>query len=813
MSLTGKVWIWPDHKPDLVNKLAAELDLSPALAHLLINRGITSSRQARAYLSPHRNHLHSPWLMLGMKQAVERLKKALEQKERIVVHGDYDADGIAATAIIVETLSMLGGDVDYYLPSRFAEGYGLHGEAIKKFHEAGISLVLTVDCGINAVEEVAFASTKGIDMIVTDHHLPLTIPGEAIAVINPLQQDCPYPFKDLSGAGIALKVAQALMEEMGCSFPENLLDLAALGTVADVVPLTDENRVILSTGLDCLRTLQRTGFKALLETVQLDHASINGWSLAFILAPPVNAAGRMGEALPAAQLLLEKDFAKARELAKQLHQANIMRRATEQKILAGAEEAAAKLLSGDDKRVIVLSDSGWHHGVIGIVASRLVEKFNRPVALVALEGEEGRGSARSIPGFDITAALAASSFLLERFGGHEQAAGFTVQERNLAKLADSLDNFAKASLSEKAFRKKLNIEVELEHQEITLELAAELEQLQPHGIANPTPLLGSKSWQVQSWRLVGSERKHLKVSLKKGERYLEPIFFSGSAIETMLEERRLVDLAFRLKKGNFREEDRLEVELQDLSYSDTCSLDQVSIIDRRGSGKRSEILLRILNSDDQRPVVFVSTLARLNKIKNSAGEDHGSCFVTTANAGENNCFPQDFNTVILYDLPLHEKTLKSIFGHEGRADKLTCHLLYDKSDLRRNFLILDHSLPTFEHLEKVLKNLSEGKHLIDNNGDNNGSLNTILEEVLGFRPAVTFHDRTRKILAESGIIQYNRLNPGCDGLNLPWLDRLEQSSTYRAAKELRSSCENLQQLLLGKDLETIASFFKKLSSK
>ncbi len=807
MSLTGKVWIWPDHDPDPAGKLAAELNLSAALAQLLINREITNCSQARTFLSPNKGGLHSPWLLLGMKQAVERLTKALRQKERIIIHGDYDADGIAATAILVETLHMLGGDVDYYLPSRFAEGYGLHIEAIKNFHKSGFSLVLTVDCGINAVDEVAYASKIGLDMIITDHHQPLAVPCEAIAVVNPLQQDCLYPFKALSGAGIALKMAQALMEDAGYPFPEELLDLAALGTAADVVPLVDENRVILSSGLEILRSLQRTGFKALVETVSLDQARINSWALAFIIAPSVNAAGRMGEALPAAQLLLENDIDKARELAIHLHQANLMRRTTEQKIFVEAEEKASELLSRDDKKALVLAGEGWHHGVIGIVASRLVERFNRPVALVALEEGEGRGSARSIPGFDITAALADSSFLLEQFGGHEQAAGFTVKEFNIGKLAENIEAYSTSNLPGDIFKANLKLEVELEDPEINLELATELEQLEPYGMANPAPLLGSKRWQIQSWRLVGSDKRHLKLILKKGDRCLEPIFFSGASTEAMLEQGRLVDLAFKLKKGNFRGKDTLEVELRDLSYSDTCSIDQVSIIDRRGSGERCKILQRILRSDNKRPLVYISTLARLKKLESSIGKDQNLYFVTGAANSRKNSLPAAFRTIVFYDLPFHDEILKLLFKQKGDPQCLTCHLLYDSSDLRRNNLLLDHSLPTAEQLEQVVITLSEKEqHDVDN-----GSLATHLEEILGFKPAASYYDRTLKILTESGILKDNRLVLDQYWVKRPLPGRFEQSVTFQAAKELRNSCDSLQKLLLDDNLEEIASFFKKLT--
>jgi len=334
MSFSGKEWIWPDHNHDQVMEFARNLQVPPALARLLIKRGIIDQTEARAFLSPAPEQLHSPWLMLGMEQSVARICEAIEKNQQIMIHGDYDADGISATVILVEAIRALGGQVDYFLPNRFEEGYGLHIEPLVQFKAAGVSLVVTVDCGINAVKEVAYASEIGLDLIVTDHHQPRDPLQEAVAVINPLQEKCPYPFKDLSGAGIAFKLAVALMEKNRAPFPFALLDMAALGTTADVVPLLGENRAIVSEGLDVLRGLGRVGFKALVEAVGLEKNRISSTSLAYILAPSVNAAGRMGAALPAAQLMLEKDELVAAELAGNLHRSNLQRRSTEKNILS-----------------------------------------------------------------------------------------------------------------------------------------------------------------------------------------------------------------------------------------------------------------------------------------------------------------------------------------------------------------------------------------------------------------------------------------------------------------------------------------------
>lgn len=791
MSFSGKQWIWPDQDHGRVTAFARSLDIPPALARLLINRGINDPARARTFLSPSKDQFHSPWLMLGMERAVERLISALEHGEKIVIHGDYDADGISATVILVEALGQLGGKVDYFLPSRFEEGYGLHTEPLKKFKEAGASLVVTVDCGINAANEIGYAADLGLDLIITDHHQPLDEINGAFAVINPLQEKCPYPFKELSGAGIAFKLAVALMEKSGSLFPDHLLDLAALGTAADVVPLLDENRVIVSSGLSILRNLQRVGFKALVEAVSLDKARINSTTLSFILAPSVNAAGRMGEALPAAQLLLEKDPGKAAELAGHLHQANQLRRTTEQTILREAEEAAFKQLSTAEDKIITLASESWHHGVIGIVASRLVEMFNRPVALVALEDGEGRGSARSIPGFDITAALAASSAFLERFGGHEQAAGFTIQAGKISELRESLNRYAQNELDGTELESRLYIEAELDETEIDFDLNTLLEQLQPYGTANPMPLFGSRSWEILSWRLVGADKKHLKLKVRKGSRILDPIIFSGAALEPQLEKGRRADLAFKLKKGFFRNRETLDLEVKDLSYSDGALSGNLELIDRRGSKNRPALLKDILEREAARSVLFAAAQSRAEKIRKSSSMQNPPFIITSGIMNSGPDLPEEFETLILYDLPLHESILKSTLKKGLRNGKLKVYLLYNREDRKQNCLLTDLSLPSKESLEIISAALAEAvKAGID------PVFPGPAESSLGFKPAQSFWIRAESIFTEIGLLKGGCLISGWTELKISWPECLDSSPTYLATRDLLESCERFQLLLL-----------------
>ncbi len=807
MSLNGKQWVFPEHDRETVNKIATTPGFSPALASLLVNRGITDPGEARAFLCPSLDQLHSPWEMAGMQSAIDRLLKALEDKEKIIIHGDYDADGIAASAIMVEGLRRLGGDVGYYLPSRFGEGYGLHIEPLMQFKAEGAGLVVTVDCGINAVEELQWAAENGLDIIVTDHHQPLAAIGGAVAAVNPLQEGCPYPFKELSGAGIAFKVVTALMEKLDQPFPEDLLDLAALGTVADVVPLLGENRVIVYYGLQVLRRMRRVGFKALSEAVNLDEQKITSTALSFVLAPAINAAGRMGEALPAAELLLEEEPSRAQTLAETLHRANQLRRSTEQNILLEAEEAAIKMISEGNQKIITLAGAGWHHGVIGIVASRLVEKYNRPFCLIALEGEEGRGSARSVPGFDITAALADCSSNLERFGGHEQAAGFTVRADRVEALRECLNRFAGLNLEDSDLKPRLLIEAELDDREIHFDLTARLEQLQPFGTANPAPLFASSNWEIQSWRLVGADRKHLKLWLKKDSRSLDPIVFGGSSLEAKLEKGRRVDLALKLKEGYFREQKTLEAEVKDLRYNDSYKSGCLEVIDQRGCKDRLTIAGEILDRQGNNSIVFASTAARSEKLKKAAFLQAPPHFITSGSFNGPANPPAAGGPILLYDLPLHEDILRHVFSRAARGKPVPVYLLYNREDLKRNRQLLDLSLPSAQDLEQI------ARAIIDNPGAvNSANFPAPYAGKLGFKPAPSYWERTARIMNEIGLIADDALTRQGPELMAVWPSCLNDSPTYCSAMELREQCETFQRKLLEAAPEEIASILGDLAA-
>ncbi len=807
MSLVGKQWVWPDQDGDqgLVEQVSKDLNIRPALARLLVNRGITNAMEARAFLCPSLEHFYSPWTMSGMAEAVQRILEALNRDEKIVIYGDYDADGIAATAILVNTLQSLGGQVDYHLPSRFEEGYGLHIEPLQAIKEAGASLVVTVDCGINAVEEVDWASANGLDMIITDHHQPLKIPTDALAVINPHQKKCSYPFKDLSGAGLAFKLATALMEKTGKPFPEQLLDLAALGTAADIVPLLGENRVIVHHGLNVLRDLDRVGFKALAEAVGLSKDRMTSSSLSFILAPAINAAGRMGEALPAAQILLEDNPVRAQELAEFLKRVNQLRRNAEQKILLQAEEAAIKYLAAGDQRAITLAGENWNHGVIGIVASRLVEKYNHPFFLIALEGEEGRGSARSVKGFDITAALAACSSCLEKFGGHQQAAGFTVRSDQVESLRKDLNHYAALNLKQSDLKPSLFIEAELDESDINSDFTDCLDQMQPFGTANPAPLFASRGFEIQSWRLVGADQKHLKLQCKKGNRGLDAIFFSGAALEPQLEKGRQVDLAFKLKNGFFNNKKTLDVEVKDLAYSDIVKNGNTEIVDLRHSKDRLTLARAILDRKGNNGVVFTSTGARSKKLKNNYFGEKLPFFITGGAINKGASLSPHNSYIIFYDLPVHRGLVERLFDNGSLNNQLKVYLLYGRDDLKRNQRLLDLSLPS----EKDLKNIADV--IVEESAVClPPACSGLEEEVLGFKPVASFWERCKKIFTEIGLIQEDGLVPGWQKIMDDWPSCLNSSLTFKNVKTKRDQCLQFQELFLESDSLELAAYFAAL---
>lgn len=470
-----------------------EIPYSSLTQKVLALRGLTEPEAVQNFLFPSLDFLHDPFLMKGIRESVRRILQAIDREETIMIHGDYDADGISGTAILARTLGRLNARYLTFLPNRKTDGYGVSGGAVELAKSKKVSLLITVDCGISAFEEIKSAKEAKIDVIVVDHHqvqdgkLP-----PAFSVINPIQENCQYPFKELSAGGLAFKLAQALLGKGAFE----ILDLVALSTVCDMAPLIGENRILVSKGLEALSKRTHLGLRKLCEAASFKRPKVSATDIGFILGPRINACGRMSTPDSALELLVTRDSTRAEELAKMLNEENKARQQEERDLLKLATQKVEREINFNRERVIVISGDGWHEGVIGIVAQRIVEKFMRPAIVISFDGESGKGSGRSIRGFHLFEALSSASSLLEQFGGHEMAAGLTIQKENLEKFKAAVNQYA-ANCSGDIFCKSIRIDCEIGLSELSPQFITELSLLEPFGLGNPRPVFLTKSLRTK----------------------------------------------------------------------------------------------------------------------------------------------------------------------------------------------------------------------------------------------------------------------------------------------------------------------------
>jgi single-stranded-DNA-specific exonuclease len=509
------------HDPAL--RRFASLGTAQILAPLLGRRGVTGAESARRFLAPSLSDLHAPEQMTGLRTAVDRLEAAIERKEPILIYGDYDVDGTMALIILKTAIELCGGAADFHVPHRIHEGYDLRDDVIERAAAAGIRLIVSVDMGIRALRPAETAARMGVDLIVTDHHLPgLDGMPRALAVVNPNQPGCEYPSKQLCGAGVAFKVAQGLMQRRLDRKDQDKLLLSfmkvvAIATIADAVPLTGENRVFAALGLDALRRAVNPGLKALLEVAQISgNRPPTSGEVGFRIAPRINAAGRMDVARDVIELFSAKDTARARELAARLDQLNTDRQEEERRILRAVDERFAGSPALGDAYCIVVDGDGWHRGVIGITATRIVERYNRPTVVISREGEQAFGSGRSIRAFHLLEAMESCGALFSRYGGHAHACGFTMPLANLEELRTRLDQFARSRLTLADFEPVLDIDAELSLADVTPDLWEALEKLEPFGMGNPEPVFAARGVEVVAPPKILKE-KHVKLKLRAGE--------------------------------------------------------------------------------------------------------------------------------------------------------------------------------------------------------------------------------------------------------------------------------------------------------
>jgi single-stranded-DNA-specific exonuclease len=560
-------WVFPA-APDTaaVDRLSRELRLPPTLCRLLVQRGFGEAEAARGFLRPPPHHIHPPAGLAGVADAVARLRLAIERGETVLVHGDYDVDGICATALYVRALRMMGAKAEPFVPRRLVDGYDLSDAGVRAAAELGAKLILTCDCGIVAHDAVRRAKAAGIDVIVTDHHTPGPDLPEAAAVVNPNRGDCGYPDKGLAGVGVAWKVCCALAAELGFP-PERLigfLDLVAVATIADIAPLKGENRALVRWGLKVLRETPNAGLRALMRVTGLgDRDEITAGQVGFVLAPRINAVGRMGEALRGVQLLLTDDDREAERIAHTLEADNQWRRSVEGDTLREALAALEIGYDPDRDFGVVLAQSGWHPGVIGIVASRLVERLHRPVVMIALdENGEGKGSARSIHAFNLYEALRDCAGHLVRFGGHRVAAGCSIRAENVDAFRDAFNAVARERLTEDQLVPEVRIDLEMELRQADQELVRMLRHAGPFGAGNATPVFAARGVAVADHRIVG--QGHLKMTLGAYGAKLDAIGFGmGARAQEPEFGRQLLDVAFKLEENHFNGRTSIQAKLVD----------------------------------------------------------------------------------------------------------------------------------------------------------------------------------------------------------------------------------------------------------
>lgn len=694
---------WRVKKTDPVLKtiLSKELHISPVVAQLLINRGIYTVDAARNFLSGDIKDINPPELMQDMDKAVDRISRALKYREKILVYGDYDADGITATTLLVNVLRRLGGTVNYFVPHRVNEGYGLHLKALKRAKETGHTLVVTVDCGISDCDTVAQNnSCGGPDIIITDHHEPPETLPPAFAILNPKRRDCNYPFKELAGVGVALKLVQALEKVTGGGVSwREFLDLVCVGTIADVVALQGENRILVKNGLPVLASTTNLGLQALMHVSSVKAENLDTRQVAFAMAPRLNAAGRLGDARLAIDLLLADNYAEAWELASQLNSGNQQRQKVESMVLAEAIDMIESTPGLAADKVLVLGAESWHPGVIGIVASRLLERFYRPVLLVALDGETGKGSARSIPGFHMYQALEKCRDKLTGYGGHALAAGFSLPSKELDAFREEINSYAESILTPEIMTPGIELDAVISLEDINEELVNQLDSLWPYGQGNPRPLFACHDVSLLNCRGVGKEGAHLKMLVKEGRVTIDGIGFNlGSHAEVVAT--REVDLAFIPTINEWNGNRLLQLDVKEIQPADAGLYDDQDRQLAHPDKKTSEVMQCTHLQTQQEmflPGFLTKVLARCAIIEGYAGYsgdylDNGASVMHPVEVIDRRNYPGrnevlcSFNsekkTVVVVNCPYQSLELFSFLTRCGiisSGEALLNPLLYDNS--------------------------------------------------------------------------------------------------------------------------------------
>ncbi len=681
-----KIWQFNEFNKEEAVRLGEKAGISPLVAGILLNRGIKTPEAVHDFLYGSAEPFYDPFLMKDMPQAVKRIWQGIDGKERITVYGDYDVDGISASSLLYLFLKDCGADVNTYIPERKSEGYGLNIDALNNLYAAGTTLIVTVDCGISAVKEIAGAPS-GLDIIVTDHHTPPEVLPEAYALVNPHQKDCNYPFEHLSGVGVAFKLCQAFYKYRHADEPlwDGNTEFVALGTVADIVPLWGENRALVKMGLKQMETTANIGLKALMEKSRCPEKDITSENIGFILAPRLNAVGRLEHAQLAVELLTAQDEARAAEIAEALNEENTLRQKISRDIFLEAEAMLAQL--EHIETAIVLAKEGWHAGVIGIVASRLVDKYHLPVILISIDGDIAKGSCRSIPSLDLYSAINANSSLLVQFGGHHQAAGLTIKTANIEEFKRRFTQTVADTLLPEDYLPVLNVDMLVDKDYVLdVPLLNELKLLEPYGSSNPAPLFAFKGAALRYAKIFGAENTHLRFSALYGGQPYQCLMWGGAENYHCMYNGAEADLVFMPKINVWQDKESVNLQVVDFTQ-------KLSVYDYRHEPLDKQAFLKSLLQTENDILVYVNDKDEFLKT-DLCSEDKVRRYGDDGNA----------KNIVLYDLPETDvvEIAAAFTGGVGRS----LFLLYNNNDYDSAVEALFARCPNRQHLAEAYKKMA-----------------------------------------------------------------------------------------------------------
>ena len=743
-------WNIREQASNQVDELVSNLNIAPLVAKLLINRGFDTVEVAKKFLYKEQMTYHDPFLLDDMEKTVLRIRAAVDQNEKILIFGDYDADGVSSTTVMYCALRSIGAKVDFYIPNRFTEGYGPNEPAIRKAKEQGYDLIVTVDTGIAAVEVAKVAKEIGLDFIVTDHHEAPPVLPDAYAIINPKKPGCPYPFKGLAGVGVAFKVAHALLGRV----PTEWLDIVVIGTVADLVPLVDENRLLVMEGLHALQSTEKPGLIALKKKCGITSQTVQADHVGFGIGPRINAAGRLDSADPAVHLLLSESHEEAEMLASEIDDLNKERQAVVSEITEAAIQVVEEQFPPTENEVLIVAGEGWNAGVIGIVASRLVERYYRPTIVLSIDPEKGlaKGSARSIEGFDMFTELSKSRDILPHFGGHPMAAGLTMKADDLAELRERLCQQAKEVLTEEDFKPVTAIDLVAGVDEVSVEVIKQMEQLAPFGVSNPTPKVLLQEVQLDQMRKIGSDSNHLKVGFTQNAATLDGIGFHLGYLCEEITSQAKVSVIGTLSINEWNGHVKPQLMIEDVSVSEWQLFDWRSI-------QRNRLVERLSTISEENRVL----LAFKEQTKTILGLEQ---FQVIHLSDDTSQLSLENKSVVLLDIPDEREQLIQLFRHVDRPSRIyTIFHQEEDSFFTTNpnreqfkwfyaFLLKRKTFNMKKHSEELAKFKGWSRFTID-------FMSKVFSE-LGF------------VTIDNGIIHVNE-NPS--------KKNLEESATYKRKKE------------------------------